>query len=130
MISVLFFDLDVFAVVSWDWDNAAYKLQVFSEESVPLFGPPLPIPAIFEDPQEFREFLIVKCEYGVTTILCLKITGDHPVLIGINGEKAAFNTPIFAQKRERTLDSLLRDLYTEHVQGEYSKVRTSLLGAG
>ena len=39
-------------------------------------------------------------------------------LTGINGEKAAFNTPIFAQKRERTLDSLLRDVYTEHAQNE------------
>lgn len=36
----------------------------------------------------------------------------------INGEKAAFNTPIFSQKRERTLDMLIRDMYadvmTEH----------------
>lgn len=33
----------------------------------------------------------------------------------INGEKAAFNTPTFAQKRERTLDMLLRNLYREHM---------------
>ena len=33
----------------------------------------------------------------------------------INGEKAAFNTPTFAQKRERTLDMLIKDLYTEHM---------------
>lgn len=33
----------------------------------------------------------------------------------INGEKAAFNTPIFAQKRERTLDMLIKDLYHEHM---------------
>ena len=32
----------------------------------------------------------------------------------INGEKAAFNTPIFAQKRERTLDMLIKDIYQEH----------------
>ncbi|XP_055339868.1 GTPase-activating Rap/Ran-GAP domain-like protein 3 isoform X2 [Paramacrobiotus metropolitanus] len=87
----------VFAVVSWDAENRAYRLQVFSEESVPLFGPPLPVPSLFYDFQEFREFLIVKC---------------------INGEKAAFNTPTFAQKRERTLDSLLRDLYAEHMHGD------------
>lgn len=31
----------------------------------------------------------------------------------INGEKAAFNTPIFSQKRERTLDMLIRDMYAE-----------------
>lgn len=35
-------------------------------------------------------------------------------LLVINGEKAAFNTPVFAQKRERTLDSLIRTLYQEH----------------
>lgn len=33
----------------------------------------------------------------------------------INGEKATFNTPIFAQKRERTLDMLIKDLCAEHM---------------
>lgn len=33
----------------------------------------------------------------------------------INGEKAAFNTPTFAQKRERTLDMLIKDLFSEHM---------------
>lgn len=33
----------------------------------------------------------------------------------INGEKAAFNTPTFAKKRERTLDMLIKDLYSEHM---------------
>lgn len=33
----------------------------------------------------------------------------------INGEKAAFNTPTFAKKRERTLDMLIKDLYCEHM---------------
>lgn len=33
----------------------------------------------------------------------------------INGEKAAFNTPTFAQKRERTLDMLIKDLHSEHM---------------
>ncbi|GFU79128.1 hypothetical protein TNCV_2136511 [Trichonephila clavipes] len=69
-------------------------LSVYSEESVPLFGPTLPNPPIFKNHQEFREFLLVKL---------------------INGEKAAFNTPTFAQKRERTLDMLIKDLYTEHM---------------
>jgi hypothetical protein len=36
-------------------------------------------------------------------------------LIVINGEKAAFNTPTFAQKRERTLDMLIKDLFSEHM---------------
>jgi hypothetical protein len=33
----------------------------------------------------------------------------------INGEKAAFNTPTFAQKRERTLDMLIKDLFSEQM---------------
>lgn len=32
----------------------------------------------------------------------------------MNGEKAAFLTPTFALKRQRTLDTLIRDIYTEH----------------
>ncbi|OQV22375.1 GTPase-activating Rap/Ran-GAP domain-like protein 3 [Hypsibius exemplaris] len=94
----------VFAVVWRDHEAESYRVQVFSEENVPLFGPPLPIPSLFDRPDEFREFLLVKC---------------------INGEKAAFNTPIFAQKRERTLDSLLRDLYTEHTQSDSGKAMLS-----
>ena len=39
----------------------------------------------------------------------------------INGEKAAFNTPVFAQKRQRTLDMLIRNLYQDHMP-ENSKV--------
>ncbi|CAL8071143.1 unnamed protein product [Calicophoron daubneyi] len=62
------------------------RLNVFAEESVPIFGPALPNPPEFTNPQEFREFLLVKL---------------------INGEKAAFHSPVFAQKRERTLEMLL-----------------------
>ncbi|XP_064458202.1 GTPase-activating Rap/Ran-GAP domain-like protein 3 isoform X3 [Ornithodoros turicata] len=84
----------IFAVISYIREEDAYRLSVFSEESVPLFGPTLPCPPVFHNHQEFREFLLVKL---------------------INGEKAAFNTPIFAQKRERTLDMLIKDLYNEHM---------------
>jgi len=42
----------------------------------------------------------------------------------INGEKAAFNTPVFAQKRQRTLEMLIRSLYQEHMP-ENSKVSVS-----
>lgn len=42
----------------------------------------------------FREFLLVKL---------------------INGEKATFQTPTFAKKRERTLDMLIKDLYEEYM---------------
>ncbi|KAG8189266.1 hypothetical protein JTE90_019027 [Oedothorax gibbosus] len=84
----------IFAVVSYEKEEDSYRLSVYSEESVPLFGPTLPNPPIFKNHQEFREFLLVKL---------------------INGEKAAFNTPTFSQKRERTLDMLIKDLYTEHM---------------
>ncbi|KAK7802740.1 hypothetical protein U0070_007183 [Myodes glareolus] len=67
-------------------------LKIFSEESVPLFGPPLPSPPVFTDHQEFRDFLLVKL---------------------INGEKATLETPTFAQKRRRTLDMLIRSLYQD-----------------
>ncbi|CAL4072455.1 unnamed protein product, partial [Meganyctiphanes norvegica] len=84
----------VFALVSNIVEEDSYRLHVYSEETVPLFGPSLPCPPVFSNHQEFREFLLVKL---------------------INGEKATFNTPTFAQKRERTLDMLIRDLYQEHI---------------
>lgn len=84
----------IFALVSYLTDEEAYRLQIYSEETVPLFGPSLPCPPVFYNQEEFREFLLVKL---------------------INGEKATFNTPTFSQKRERTLDMLIKDLYQEHI---------------
>ncbi|XP_050726126.1 GTPase-activating Rap/Ran-GAP domain-like protein 3 isoform X6 [Eriocheir sinensis] len=84
----------VFALVSYLQEEDAYRLHVYSEETVPLFGPSLPCPPVFYNHEEFREFLLVKL---------------------INGEKATFNTPTFAQKRERTLDMLIKDLFQEHI---------------
>lgn len=40
-----------------------HRLKIFSEESVPLFGPPLPSPPVFTDHQEFRDFLLVKRKF-------------------------------------------------------------------
>ncbi|XP_019584162.2 GTPase-activating Rap/Ran-GAP domain-like protein 3 isoform X4 [Rhinolophus sinicus] len=82
----------IFALVRYDQQNDNYRLKIFSEESVPLFGPPLPSPPVFPDHQEFRDFLLVKL---------------------INGEKATLETPTFAQKRRRTLDMLIRSLYQD-----------------
>lgn len=42
----------------------------------------------------FREFLLVKL---------------------INAEKATFQTPIFSQKRERTLEMLIKDLHEDYI---------------
>nr|BAE89029.1 unnamed protein product [Macaca fascicularis] len=82
----------IFALVRYDQQNDSYRLKIFSEESVPLFGPPLPTPPVFTDHQEFRDFLLVKL---------------------INGEKATLETPTFAQKRRRTLDMLIRSLHQD-----------------
>ncbi|KAJ8877990.1 hypothetical protein PR048_022453 [Dryococelus australis] len=164
---------DVFALVThMGDDNGGYRLALYSEESVPLFGPSLPCPPVFRNAEEFREFLLVKREhtvreraelsnakvahgvhvqrhgnghgcirrsssvhaactqrtkkcisvgianfentcYHVSTICMLMLYADAVCLI--NGEKAAFNTPTFSQKRERTLDMLIKDLYSEHM---------------
>ncbi|XP_024154940.1 GTPase-activating Rap/Ran-GAP domain-like protein 3 isoform X5 [Oryzias melastigma] len=82
----------IFALVKYNCQNDSYRLKIFSEESVPLFGPPLPSQPVFTDHQEFRDFLLVKL---------------------INGEKATLETPTFAQKRQRTLDMLIRSLYQD-----------------
>ncbi|XP_063792024.1 GTPase-activating Rap/Ran-GAP domain-like protein 3 isoform X2 [Pseudophryne corroboree] len=82
----------IFALVRYNKQNDSYRLKIFSEESVPLFGPPLPSPPVFTDHQEFRDFLLVKL---------------------INGEKATLETQTFAQKRQRTLDMLIRSLYQD-----------------
>jgi hypothetical protein len=95
----------VFAVVTndkvGDTDGSTWRIAIYCDESVPLFGPSLPCPPVFEDPGNFREFLLVKL---------------------INGEKATFDTPTFSRKRERTLDMLLRDMYQEHTQDGKSNV--------
>nr|XP_022919615.1 GTPase-activating Rap/Ran-GAP domain-like protein 3 isoform X2 [Onthophagus taurus]XP_022919616.1 GTPase-activating Rap/Ran-GAP domain-like protein 3 isoform X2 [Onthophagus taurus] len=82
----------IFAVITLDSQNT-YRMSIFADEAVPLFGPSLPCPPVFEEAFSFRDFLLVKL---------------------INGEKATFETPTFARKRERTLEMLIRDLYTEH----------------
>lgn len=51
---------DIFALVTYNRHLDAYRLWVWSEEAVPLFWPPLPCPPIFNEPQHFRDFLLVK----------------------------------------------------------------------
>ncbi|XP_045201546.2 GTPase-activating Rap/Ran-GAP domain-like protein 3 isoform X4 [Mercenaria mercenaria] len=84
----------IFALVTYNPETLRYRLNVFSQESVPLFGPPLPSPPEFFDADEFRDFLLVKL---------------------INGEKAAVNNPVFTQKRERTLEMLIKNLYLDYM---------------
>jgi len=52
----------VFALVTHQPEDRSYRLYVYSEESVPLFGPSLSHSCVFHDHDEFREFLLVKSE--------------------------------------------------------------------
>lgn len=52
----------VFAVIRYSKRTRSHYLTVFSEENVPAYGPPVPVPARFANPQEFRSFLITKCK--------------------------------------------------------------------
>lgn len=51
---------DIFALVTYLPGEDAYRFHIYSEESVPLFGPSLPSPPIFPKVPDFREFLLVK----------------------------------------------------------------------
>ncbi|XP_059224080.1 GTPase-activating Rap/Ran-GAP domain-like protein 3 isoform X1 [Stomoxys calcitrans] len=82
----------IFAVVTKH--EQMYRLAMFCDENVPPFGPTLPNPPEFTDVNLFREFLLVKL---------------------INAEKATFQTPIFSQKRERTLEMLIKDLHEDYI---------------
>ncbi|KAL9881672.1 GTPase-activating Rap/Ran-GAP domain-like protein 3 isoform 3-T3 [Glossina fuscipes fuscipes] len=82
----------IFAVVTKA--KQTYRLAIFCDENVPPFGPTLPNPPEFNDVNMFREFLLVKL---------------------INAEKATFQTPIFSQKRERTLEMLIKDLHEDYI---------------
>ena len=50
---------------------------MFSEESVPLFGPALPCPPMFTDHNEFGEFLLVKRKYFNIPLLVLYTSICH-----------------------------------------------------
>uniref|UniRef100_A0A0X3PRR4 GTPase-activating Rap/Ran-GAP domain-like protein 3 n=2 Tax=Schistocephalus solidus TaxID=70667 RepID=A0A0X3PRR4_SCHSO len=83
----------IFAVVTFNQKTNGYRLSVFAEESVPYFGPTIPTTHEFTDHEELRHFLLVKL---------------------INGEKAAFHSPVFAQKRIRTFEMLLNNILEKY----------------
>ena len=47
-------------MVTFDEEEDAYGLQVYSSEAVPVFGPHLPTKKAFKDHLAFREFLLAK----------------------------------------------------------------------
>lgn len=84
----------IFAVVS-PLPADKYCLQVFTKNTVPEYGPPLPNPAVFNTLAELRQFLIVKL---------------------LNGEKATLASPVssFAKKKERTLEALILNIHEKY----------------
>jgi len=84
-----------------------YTLKVYSRNTVPEFGPPLPNPCIFSTLDELRHFLVVKL---------------------LNGEKAALGSPVssFARKKERTLEMLISGMHSSY---DKSQKRTLMRGS-
>ena len=42
-------------------------MSVTRSYDVPFFGPPIPKEAVFDKNEEFRNFLLAKCKFVVTT---------------------------------------------------------------
>jgi hypothetical protein len=94
----------IFALVCLNKTQNSYRLVLYSPESVPIFGPPLPFNGEFTDHLAFRDFLLAKL---------------------INSEKAAYCTPTFADKRERTLSLLMKDMerrYTTELRKSFTQL--------
>ncbi|RNA22577.1 GTPase-activating Rap Ran-GAP domain 3 [Brachionus plicatilis] len=100
----------IFALVTYSKKDNSYRLKIFSEQSVPPFGPSLPCPASFSNHKEFREFLLVKL---------------------INGEKSAFNNSVFGKRRKRTIEAILTSLFSTYdKENAKSKISTISIGIG
>ena len=61
---------DIFALVTYNSNDDSYRFHIYSEESVPLFGPSLPSPPVFMRVAEFREFLLVKRKLLLLLMVC------------------------------------------------------------
>ena len=95
---------------------------MFSEKNVPIFGPPLPCPPVFRNHQEFRDFLLVKCKWIILHSEPFSISSSLTssscfcfLRLVMNGEKAAYGSPTFSNRRQRTLDSLITRLLQDHM---------------
>lgn len=78
----------IYAIVSPYGTSGGYTMKVYTKNTVPEYGPPLPNPSYFENLDELRHFLIVKL---------------------LNGEKSTLrsSTSSFAMKKSRTLEALI-----------------------
>uniref|UniRef100_F7BDC0 Rap-GAP domain-containing protein n=1 Tax=Monodelphis domestica TaxID=13616 RepID=F7BDC0_MONDO len=73
-------------------ETPSYKVSVTAREDVPLFGPPLPSPPVFQKSPEFREFLLTKLT---------------------NAENACCKSDKFAKLEDRTRAALLDNLHDD-----------------
>jgi hypothetical protein len=111
-------------------------LKIFSEQSVPPFGPSLPTPPVFMNHKEFREFLIVKRKIFSSCIIFyqnLIFIFDFMIILlfpVINGEKSAFNNSVFGKRRKRTIDAILTSLHTTYENKESVKSKTTSGSSG
>lgn len=101
-------------------------MWVFSEETVPAYGPALPNPAEFYNSSHFKQFLLTKSNLTVISTYFCKI-GKRYICLVINGEKAAFRSQVFAEKRRRTTDTLIKDMYMEYLKKEIHRVSFKVL---
>lgn len=53
----------IFALVTYNHVTETYRLVVHTAESVPTFGPRLPVRGEFHDFVTFRDTLLAKCEF-------------------------------------------------------------------
>ncbi|KAF9178834.1 Rap/ran-GAP protein [Haplosporangium sp. Z 767] len=84
--------LHIFVVihqVSLPDGTRGYSAAIACDEQVPDFGPPLPDPPIFKNPQELRAFLLCKM---------------------INGENAAYKAPRLIKPHQRARSGMLENL--------------------
>ncbi|XP_056385738.1 rap1 GTPase-activating protein 1-like isoform X1 [Hyla sarda] len=72
--------------------DTLYKVSVTARDDVPGFGPALPNPAVFQQNQQFREFLLTKL---------------------INAEVNCYRAERFSKLQERTRSCLIDTLYDE-----------------
>jgi len=73
----------VFAVIRYSKRTQSYWLTVFSEENVPAYGPPIPVPPRFTNPQEFRSFLITKRKKVKTFIIFIFFVNLQPTTLSL-----------------------------------------------
>jgi len=72
--------------------NPVYRVGVVCRDDVPSFGPALPSPPLFEDPEVLRDFIFAKM---------------------INGENAAYSAPRFKVPQQRTREQMMERINEE-----------------